>query len=258
MKTTIKKWLGMLLAAVLFCGLITPAPARTESAAPAEPASKLAEKWSSAQEKAASWISETWGSVAKRIDRVWNDSTDWASTVWSDVSTWAEDTWNRSADTLSAWWVSAFNRVTEKKEKVWSWLAEKADTLRQKKQALFEAMKKAIGEEDSSASSTRDAFVLMMDAFGIQTFDIDRVWHTIELYAEKKGFTTASTAKLMLPSLLELEDAREAQAENDEEIPAIIIAQYLTGVVDNMELQTEEEARACVQLLNETLNGSAQ
>lgn len=250
-----KKWMGILLAAALFCGMIIPASA--ESTAPEQPASKLAEKWNSTREEAASWISETWGSLSKQIDQLWNDSTGWASSVWSDVSTWAEDKWNRSADTLSAWWVNAFNRVTEKKEKAWSWLAEKADALRQKKQELFEAMRKAVGEEDdASAKGTRDAFVMIMDAFDIQAFDIDRVWHTIELYAEKKGFTTASTAKIMLPALLDLQEVHEE--ESDEELPAIIIAQYLTGVVDNMDLQTEEDAKAYVQLLNDTLNERAQ
>ncbi|MCQ2458030.1 MAG: hypothetical protein MJ142_04760 [Clostridia bacterium] len=158
------------------------------------------------------------------------------------------------SDTFSAWWTDTFNTVTEDSKNVWSWLKTKANGLKALGTDLFEDAKAAVASAGESAmEKVKGLISAILTKLGINEADAEKVWGTINAYAKQKGIATLSAAKLAIPYLLQLCVDSADQANGD--IPAVAVAQYLTGIIEKLGVDDNAEADGLVSQLIDTLAG---
>ncbi len=206
-------------------------------------------KWiDGAWKDAAVWINGVWGDASKWIEQTWNDSSVWVSSIWGDASNWV-------SDMVSTWWTNTFNTVTEDTRNIWTWLQDKADDWKVHESDLLESIKVAIASAgDSSEENVKDLFFALLVKLGINETDSEKIWTTIQAYAEQKGISSIASAKLSIPYLLQLCSDSTDQA-NGNPIPAVAVAQYLTGIIEKLGINDNDAANELVSQLSDALAG---
>ena len=97
-----------------------------------------------------------------------------------------------------------------------------------------------------------EAFTDLLKKLNLEDDDIRKILETVRAYAAEKGISEESLEQIMLPYLVQLaEDGSKAQ---NGQIPAIAVAQYLTGLMTEKGIGTEEDAQRMINTLKETLN----
>lgn len=192
------------------------------------------------------WIKSSWGDASKWIEQAWNDSSTWVSDIWGDASNWA-------ADTVSAWWTSTFNIVTQDSKDAWAWIKDRADRLKAYGVELFESVKDAVSSADEHAEEKLEkVFFSMLEKLSINETDANKVWETICSYAEQKNISTIATIKLSIPYLLQL--CVDSAEQSNVNIPAVAVAQYLTGIIEKLGINDNDAAYELVIQLNDALS----
>lgn len=199
---------------------------------------------------ASKWVGGAWGDASKWVKQTWNNSSTWAVEIWGDVSTWAVDTYENTSGAVSAWWTETYNKVTGSRNGTWGWITEKSASLNTDLKEKLATIQSAVS--DGKVDAVKAVFDKMLSDLGLTGEDAAKVWNTVKSYAEEKGISHLSTAKLALPYLFQL-TVDSSNSKND--IPAIAIAQYITAIVEKLNISSEEDASVLVQLLTETLKG---
>lgn len=209
----------------------------------------VSQAWSDASK----WVEGAWGDASKWVEQAWNDSSQWVTDIWGDVSTWASETYESASGSIGAWWAETFNTVTETTSNPWEWLTAEAKTLQPEALKTLSDVKEAAMSNGSDAEEKVEVvFLAMLKTLKLNDEDSEKVWSTVEAYANQKGISKLAASKLALPYLFQLTiDSTETQ----EGIPAIAIAQYLTAIVEKLNVSTTEVASQFVDQLNEVLNG---
>ena len=209
----------------------------------------VSQAWSDASK----WVEGAWGDDSKWVEQAWNDSSEWVTDIWGDVSAWAAETYESATGSIGAWWTETFISVTETAGNPWGWLVEEASTLQPEASATLSNVKEAVMADDDDAETiVKATFIAMLKALKLNDEDSQKVWKTIEAYADQKGISKLAASKLALPYLFQL---TVDSAESQDGIPAIAIAQYLTAIVEKLNVNATDDADHLIDQLNEALIG---
>ena len=209
----------------------------------------VSQAWSDASK----WVEGAWGDASKWVEQAWNDSSQWVTDIWGDVSTWASETYESTSGTIGAWWAETFNKVTDTADNPWKWLADESKALQPEALETLSSVKEAVISNDSDAEAkVKAAFTTLLKRLNLNDEDSQRVWDTIDAYANQKGISKLAASKLALPYLFQL---TIDSTETSEGIPAIAIAQYLTAIIEKLGINTTDMADQLVNQLNEVLKG---
>ena len=208
--------------------------------------------WASGAWKDASkWVKGAWGDASQWVEQAWNDSAEWVTDIWGDVADWATDAYDSASDSAKAWWAKTFNTVTKSTENAWNWLTEEIDSLKPEVRENLDLVREAASAAgDSAEAAVRDAFDQMLAKLDLNENDARKVWETVSAYADQKGISRLTAARLALPYLLQL---TIDSAESDTGIPAVAIAQYLTAIMEKQGVGTDETADELVEQLRQAL-----
>ncbi len=252
---TMKRFVSILVALCLFFSVAFAEGEQPESVWDSiggwlDQAWKDASDWfSEAWPDAAKWVEGAWGDASKWVKQAWNDSSSWVTDIWGDVSTWANEAYESASDAAGAWWVETFNTITRATNEPWKWLVEESATLRAEARTVLSGFKTAvIGDSEKAVKAI---FNEMLRKLELSEEDSQKVWDTVEAYAKQKGISQLSAAKLALPYLLQLTIDRE---ESQDPVPAIAIAQYLTGIIEKLNVNSADSANELVDQLKEALD----
>ncbi len=203
---------------------------------------------------ASNWVEGAWGDASQWVEQAWNDSSGWVTDIWGDVSSWANETIESASGSIGAWWAQTFNTVTETSSNPWKWLADESTTFQPEDLATLSKIKEAIMSSDSDAEAkVKTIFTALLKTLKLSDEDSQKVWDTVESYANQKGISKLAATKLALPYLLQLTiDSSESQ----DSIPAIAIAQYLTAIIEKLSVNSTDSANALIDQLNEVLSGN--
>ena len=265
-----KKWMVVWIAAAFLfvfagCGFAEePSDAGQASEEPVSSAENALNDFADVAKDAWSditgWAGNTWNNVSSGLDafwgeasgwinNVWNDSAKWLTDIWGDASAWASD----AGENVNAWWNKTFETVTEKVEEGWSWLKDTSKELAEKSREKYEQIREALcSVGDNALDEVKAEFFDLLKPMEISEEDSEKIWSTLMAYADEKGISRLSVAKLALPYLLELSADK---SEQDESISAVTIAQYLTGALETLEISNDEGAEKLVKQMNEALDG---
>ena len=98
----------------------------------------------------------------------------------------------------------------------------------------------------------KEVYTDLLSKLNLNDEDIVKVLETIRVYAEQYGITVETIGKIILPYLVQL--IADYVLAQDGQIPAIAVAQYLTGIMVKEEIDTEEEAQRMINMLKGILN----
>ena len=201
---------------------------------------------------ASKWAEGDWGNASKWVEQAWNDSPKWITEIWGDVSSWAAETYESASGTIGAWWAETFNTVTESSDNPWEWLTEQSSGLQPEIRDILSDIKEAVITTGSNAESkVKTVFTAILEKLKLNREESQKVWDTIASYADQKDVPRLTAAKLSLPYLLQLTiDSAELQ----ENIPAVAIAQYLTAVLEKLNIHSTAAANELVEQLNNVLS----
>ena len=104
--------------------------------------------------------------------------------------------------------------------------------------------------ESTAEDKVEDVFLLLLKKLKLSDEDSRKVWDTIQAYAEEKEISRLTAAKLALPFLFQLVNENTALGLY---IPPIAIAQYLTGIMEKLDIATDRSANELVEQLNTVL-----
>ena len=202
---------------------------------------------------ASKWVKGAWGDASGWVEQAWNDSSEWVTEIWGDVSSWTAETYKSASGSVSAWWVKTFNTVTASESNPWGWLtSETASLTPEMREALKSVREAAVANGEDAEAKVRSAFDGIMKQLDIADENAQKIWDTIKAYAEQKGISELAALKMSLPYLLQL---KIDSGESEDSIPAVAVAQYLTGIIEKMKVSTNEAADDIVKQLNEALQG---
>lgn len=205
-----------------------------------------------AWDDAASWTEGAWGDASSWVTKAWNDTASWATDIWGDVSTWTTEAYSSASESVSTWWVETFSTVTDTSKDVWVWLQETASGLSTEKKAYLERINAIISSgEETTDEAVEELFDELLNEMGITGSDVEKVWQSVKAYAENKGISALEATKLSLPYLFQL--AVDEQSELNRDIPPIAIAQYLTGIIEKLGVESNEIADKLIISLHEVL-----
>ena len=256
-----KKGTALFLALVFALLNVTPAFAETDSSKWtldsissffSDILDKAGELADGALDRASQWLDGAWGESSKWIEQAWQTSAAWVTDIWGDVSAWTADTYNSASETVSAWMSELLKKITDNAEKAWDWLKEKLPSLNEEgRDALLKA-KETVSEAGAVAEEKlQSAFESVLASLDITADDAEKIWDTVKAYAEQKGLTVISAAKIMLPYLIEL---KLNQTDTAMSVTAITIAQYLTGVLEKLGIDSDESAAQYIEELADVLD----
>ena len=173
--------------------------------------------------------------------------------IWGDVSTWASETYESASGSIGAWWAETFNKVTETENNPWKWLTDEFSALSAESRETLSNIKDAVSATGADAEAkVKDTFDTMLGKLKLSDDDSQKVWATIKSYAEQKGISQLAASKIALPYLFQL---TIDSAESNDNIPAIAIAQYLTAIIEKLNVTSNEAATGLIDQLNEVLGG---
>lgn len=255
-----RKMLALITAMIILCGSFCSALAEEEKKGPFDSiGSFFSDTWKDVSTWAgnawgdvSSWTANAWGDASAWVGQAWNDTATWATDIWGDVSTWASESYANASESVSTWWTETFSTVTDTSKDVWAWLKESALTLSDNQKVYLERMQTVISSDaEDNGMAVKELFQDLLHEVGITGDDAERIWRTVDAYAESKGLSALTTVKLSLPYLFQL--VVDEQSEENRSIPAIAIAQYLTGVIEKLGVTNNDIADSLVVSLNEVL-----
>ncbi len=225
-----------------------------EASAWTEQALDDASKWAEqAWKDAPEWLQTAWGDASGWVEQAWNEASPELQKIWGDVSTWASGVYDSVSGNASAWWAETFRKVTEAKDKAWKWIDSASENVRKKIAEKYLEAHSGIQNEVSEAGETMEQiYTDLLKKLNLNEEDIGRVLDTIKAYADQRGISAESVEQIMLPYLVQL--AEDGSAAQNGQIPAIAVAQYLTGIMVEEGIGTEEDAQRMISTLKETLN----
>ena len=205
--------------------------------------------WASDKWKDASpWIEKTWGDASEWVERTWSDASSWAADLWGDVSSWASEKYNAAVDQAGIWWAETYKKVTDVKDNAWEWIQTESTELKDQVVRKYEEVEKAAEKGVAEAEKkVEELYSDLLAKLNISKEDVSRIIQTIGAYAVQKGIPALALKKVLLPYLVKL--VFDSQASGGIAIPAIAVAQYLLGVIEKKNLNTEEQALKLFDLL---------
>ena len=209
----------------------------------ADQAWKDASAWAlHAWKDARGWMDQAWGDSAEWIERAWNESSAWVKDIWGDVSAWAAEKYDTVSGSVRAWWEETFRKTAAIDEALLS--DEKAgQTFDSLRTSLLEYKASLAAEGIPDANITvHDYSVHLLKELKLDDTNIERIYETVQAYAESKGLPAGDVEAIMLPYLLQLtlDGITVGSVMN---IPAVAAAQYLTGVFEKLGVHNDEDAR---------------
>lgn len=205
-------------------------------------------------EEAKTWVGDNWGEASEWVSKAWGESSDWVTSIWGDASEWAAENLPGATEALSEWLTGVFEEVTGKTGNVWSWIGTASKTFDTKGKKLLDDVRSVITDtEGKTEEKVRSVFESILNEFDLAREDVERVWETVKAYAKEKGLAFVKLAKMMLPYLLQLKE--EQTREGNTSVPAVLISQYLTGIMEKLGVDSEETAQSLLDQLEEMLNG---
>lgn len=256
-----KKGLAVILAAMIVCSSFSCALAEDRKSPWDALGSFFSDSWKEISDWAentwnevSGWVESAWGDASGWIEQAWNETSTWAVEIWGDASTWASESYESASDSVTAWWIDTFETVTDTSTSVWEWIKDSAQ-LSSKQPPRFVKLKSAISAQDEEEAQTaiKEVYDELLREIGIEGADAEKIWDSVCAYADQKGISRITVAKLSLPYLAKL--AEDGSAEPSGSIPAVAIAQYLTGVIEKLGVQSDDIANKLVVSLMEVLNG---
>lgn len=216
-----------------------------------------ASKWvSQAWEDASKWISQAWGDASKWVDQAWNDSSKWVEEIWGEASTWAAETFQNVSNSVSAWWQETFNQVTKTGENAVTLIEAQKKALAPENRELFQEMIDAISNtQDDAEEELHRTMLEFGKKLKIGEADAEKIWDTIKAYAAQKGMTTVQAVKLVLPYMYQL--IENSRNQTGETVPAITVAQFLTGAIEKTLSEAGGNITETVNQLINTLKGDS-
>ena len=201
---------------------------------------------------ASAWLSEAWKDAKTWITKAWGDASEWIEKNWNDPDSKIRKIWGEAADWISAksekiitWLKEAFAKVTEYAGKVWEWVkglkADDAD--------LFAQMEETVTETEVTEQEVQEALGTLGDALSLTEDDNEKIWDTVEAYAQEREINPATLGQLALPYMLQL----NADAEGQEEVPGAAVAQFLTAVFEKTGIDGNDEAESALTLLRNVI-----
>lgn len=172
------------------------------------------------------WINGAWGDASGWINQAWDGSSAWVSDIWGDVSGWV-------SETVTPWWVNTFDTVTEDSKYTLEWVRESAYDLKANGTEFFVRVKDAVSVTDEFEDErVKEVILALLAKLNINGTDADKVWDTIVAYSEQKGLSPTSIGKISIPYIIKLcsDNADNITAD----IPALAVAQYLTGIIEKL------------------------
>ncbi len=202
-----------------------------------------ASAWASqAWKEARAWIDQAWGDSSEWIERAWNASSEWVKDIWGDVSAWAAEKAQSVSGSIRAWWEITFSKSSVIDE---AWLSDDQDGeafagLREHLLA-YKASLAAEGNPEAKVT-VHDYTIHLLKELKLDDESIRRIYETVQAYAGSKGLSVDDVEAIMLPYLLQL-TLDGITVGSVDHIPAVIAAQYLTGVFEKLGVHNDEDAR---------------
>jgi len=209
-----------------------------------------ASKWAAqAADDVSSWAGTAWGDASEWIEKTWNGTSSWVTEIWGEVSGWASE----KIDAARAWWTETYKTVTEKNGDVWEWIKKEKESfcafLTQQYKEIKESAQSSLADAERAAVSR--IYTELLKTLNQDDEDQSRIMRSIAAYAEEKGITDLVMEKIMLPYLTKLVFDREIAG--DTSIPAVAVVQYLTGIAEKINIQSEGRAQELAAELDEAL-----
>ena len=165
------------------------------------------------------------------------------------MSVWASE----KIDAAPAWWTETYKTVTEKNSDAWEWIKKEKDSfcafLTQKYKEIKESTQSS--QADTERTAVSRVYTELLKMLNQDDKDQSRIMRSIAAYAEEKGITDLLMEKIMLPYLTKLVFDREIAG--DTSIPAVAVVQYLTGIAEKINIQSESQAQELAADLDEVL-----
>lgn len=196
---------------------------------------------------ATSWVNGAWGDASKWIGQAWNDSSAWVSDIWGDASTWVIDT----SDAIGVWWRDTFNTVTETKNNAWEWIEKSQKDLQTQLKQYKDIIAITQNDVSDAENDVINAYKDLLKKINLNEKDSEKVIDTIKAYAGEKGIAVSSLEKILLPYLTQL--AVDSGSAGNGKIPAVAVAQYLTGIIEKIGLENEKQAQQLISELEMAL-----
>ena len=197
----------------------------------------LSDKW----EDAKTWITKAWGDASEWIEKNWNDPDSKIRKIWGEAADWISE----KSEKIIAWLKEAFKKVTEYAGKVWDWVkglkTEDAD--------LFAQVEEALTETEVTEQEVQETLGTLGEALSLTEDDNEKIWDTVEAYAQDRQIEPATLGQLALPYMLQL----NADAEGQEEIPGAAVAQFLTAVFEKTGINGNDDAESSLTLLRNVI-----
>lgn len=210
------------------------------------------EEWADGALKDVSeWGSGAWKDASGWLENAWSDSSSWVNKIWGEASTWISENYEGVANTVETWWAENSDKVTEGIKGAWDWVKENAGELKEQGAGLWEEIKEAVSTNGADAEQKiRETLDELLKKLGIKDSDAAKIWETLQGYAEQKGISVLSAAKLAIPYLSQL---CVDNGEQGESVPAINVAQSLTSFLEAIGVDSNESADELIQQLEEVL-----
>lgn len=197
----------------------------------------LSDKW----EDAKTWITKAWGDASEWIEKNWNDPDSKIRKIWGEAADWIGE----KSEKIIAWLKEAFKKVTEYAGKVWDWVKG----LKTEDSDLFAQMEEALTETEVTEQEVQETLGTLGEALSLTEDDNEKIWDTVEAYAQDRQIEPATLGQLALPYMLQL----NADAEGQEEIPGAAVAQFLTAVFEKTGINGNDDAESALTLLRNVL-----
>ena len=198
---------------------------------------------------ASGWAENAWGDASKWMEQAWNDASPELEKIWGNVSDWAAGVYNAATGTVSVWWMDTLKKVTETKDQAWGWIQSASEDVRAN---IADAYTRIQNVPSDVWKTIQEVYADLLKKLKLNDADIVKVLATVGLYAEQKGITVETLAKVLLPYLVQL--IADYALTQGGQISAVAVVLYLTGIMVEKKIGSEEQAQQMIDTLKETLN----
>ena len=198
---------------------------------------------------ASGWTEQAWGDASKGMEQAWNDASPELEKIWGDVSDWATGVYNAATGSVSAWWIDTFKKVTETKDQAWAWIQSASEDVRAK---IADAYTEIQNGSSDIGKLIKEVYTDLLKKLDLIDDDILKVLETLWVYAGQNGITIETLAKVLIPYLVQL--IADYVLQQNGQISAFSVVLYLTGIMVEKRIGSEEEAQRMIDTLKETLN----
>jgi len=208
---------------------------------------KMTEAWNDTK----SWVGDAWGHASEWVTDTWNSGSEWVTDVWGDASTWVSENYDSAAKSVSSWWTGMIDAAGSKANNAWKWIGQESQafvsTVSEKYEDIRAAAQKGLTE---AGDSIKKVYEDLLKKLNLDDIDIAKILETIKTYAAKIGVSSAKVAIILLPYVVKTVNESITTGKS---IPAIVVAQLLTAVANELELNKEGQADLLIEKLVEAL-----